>query len=104
MSAVPKLRTRKPTGVVPWPKILLEGEEKAGKSFTAAEFTGSKHTGQAYWLELGEDTADEYAAVHGADYRLIVHNGTYRDILGQVEAVHAEAKRSQLPGSPRWCW
>ncbi|MFF0742125.1 hypothetical protein ACFYVL_17180 [Streptomyces sp. NPDC004111] len=98
--AVPQLRTRQPSGVVPWPKILLEGEEKAGKSFTAAEFTGSEHTGQAYWLELGEDTADEYAAVPGADYLLIVHNGTYRDILGQVEAVHAEAKRAAAAGEP----
>ncbi|MFG2143692.1 AAA family ATPase [Streptomyces sp. NPDC048696] len=91
---VPKLRTRKPTGVIPWPVILLEGEEKAGKSHTAASFTGSELTGQAYWLELGEDTADEYAKVPGADYLLIEHNGTYRDILGQIEAVHAEAKRA----------
>lgn len=90
----PKLRTRKPTGVTPWPVILLEGEEKAGKSHKAAEFTGSEKTGQAYWLELGEDTADEYAAVPGADYLLIDHNGSYRDILGQIEAVHAEAKRA----------
>ncbi|WP_327303022.1 AAA family ATPase [Streptomyces sp. NBC_01298] len=91
---VPKLRTRKPTGVIPWPVILLEGEEKAGKSHTAATFTGSKKTGQAYWLELGEDTADEYVNVPGADYLLIDHNGSYRDILGQIEAVHAEAKRA----------
>ncbi|MFZ3493114.1 AAA family ATPase [Streptomyces sp. 5.8] len=91
---VPKLRTRKPTGVIPWPVILLEGEEKAGKSHKAAEFTGSEKTGQAYWLELGEDTADEYLNVPGADYLLIDHNGTYRDILGQLEAVHAEAKRA----------
>lgn len=95
MSAVtvPPLRTRKPTGIVPWPKILVEGEEKSGKSFTAAAFTGSELTGQAYWLELGEDTADEYVNVPGADYLLIDHNGSYRDILGQVEAVHTEATR-----------
>ncbi|MEU7583810.1 AAA family ATPase [Streptomyces sp. NPDC041068] len=90
----PKLRTRKPTGVIPWPTILIEGEEKSGKSHEAAAFTGCELTGQAYWLELGEDTADEYANVPGADYLLIDHNGTYRDILGQVEAVHAEAKRA----------
>ncbi|MFD3667204.1 AAA family ATPase [Streptomyces sp. NPDC058672] len=91
---LPKLRTRKPTGVIPWPIILIEGEEKSGKSHQAAAFTGSEQTGQAYWLELGEDTADEYANVPGADYLLIEHNGSYRDILGQVEAVHAEAKRA----------
>lgn len=96
----PRLRTRKPTGIVPWPKILIEGEEKAGKSWLAAQFTGSKPTGQAYWLELGEDTADEYASVPGADYLLIEHNGTYRDILGQIEAVHAEAKRAAAAKEP----
>lgn len=99
-STVPKLRTRKPTGAIPWPKILLEGEEKAGKSYLAAAFTGCDRTGQAYWLELGEDTADEYAAVPGADYLLIEHNGTYRDILAQIEAVHAEAKRAAAAGEP----
>ncbi|MCY0931147.1 AAA family ATPase [Streptomyces sp. H27-H1] len=93
-ATLPKVRTRKPTGVIPWPVILLEGEEKAGKSHRAAAFTGSDKTGQAYWLELGEDTADEYANVPGADYLVIDHNGTYRDILGQLEAVHAEAKRA----------
>ncbi|WP_369387265.1 AAA family ATPase [Streptomyces sp. CG1] len=96
----PRLRTRKPTGIVPWPKILIEGEEKAGKSWLAAQFTGSKPTGQAYWLELGEDTADEYASVPGANYLLIEHNGTYRDILGQIEAVHAEAKRAAAAKEP----
>ncbi|WP_432008812.1 AAA family ATPase [Streptomyces bacillaris] len=98
--AVPKLRTRKPTGVVPWPKVLIEGEEKAGKSYVAAEFTGCDQTGQAYWLELGEDTADEYAGVPGADYEIVEHNGSYRDILGQLEAVHAEAKRAAAAKEP----
>lgn len=97
---VQPLRTRKPTGIVPWPKILIEGHEKAGKSYVAAQFTGSEKTGQAYWLELGEDTADEYAQVPGADYLLIDHNGTYRDILGQIEAVHAEAKRAAAAEEP----
>jgi hypothetical protein len=69
-------------------------------SYLAARFTGSEKTGQAYWLELGEDTADEYASVPGADYLLIEHNGTYRDILGQIEAVHAEAKRAAAAKEP----
>ncbi|MFE1559009.1 hypothetical protein ACFW6V_28995 [Streptomyces sp. NPDC058734] len=100
LPAPPPLRTRKPTGVIPWPKILIEGEEKAGKSFTAAAFTGCERVGQAYWLELGEDTADEYIGVPGADYVIIEHNGTYRDILGQLEAVHAEARRAAANHEP----
>ncbi|MGD3109525.1 hypothetical protein [Streptomyces sp. YGL11-2] len=99
-ATAPRLRTRKPTGIVPWPKILIEGPEKSGKSWTAAAFTGSNKTGQAYWLELGEDTADEYVGVPGAEYLLIDHDGSYRDILGQVEAVHAEAKRAAATKEP----
>ncbi|WP_116211660.1 AAA family ATPase [Streptomyces olivoreticuli] len=99
-TTTPKLRTRKPTGIIPWPKILLEGEEKAGKSYVAAAFTGCEKTGQAYWLELGEDTADEYVNVPGANYVIIEHDGTYREILGQLEAVHAEAKRAAAAEEP----
>ncbi|MEV0370638.1 LAGLIDADG family homing endonuclease [Streptomyces sp. NPDC050636] len=69
-------------------------------SYVAAQFTGSQLTGQAFWLELGEDTADEYAQVPGADYLLVDHNGSYRDILDQIEAVHAEAKRAAAAKEP----
>ncbi|MEU9097085.1 hypothetical protein [Streptomyces sp. NPDC048361] len=31
-----KLKTRKPTGIVPWPLLLIEGEEGAGKTYSAA--------------------------------------------------------------------
>ncbi|MFI0912439.1 AAA family ATPase [Streptomyces abikoensis] len=99
-SAAPKLRTRKPTGIIPWPKILLEGEEKSGKTWKAAEFTGSTQTGRAFWMELGEDSADEYISVPGADYEIIDHNGAYRDLLTQIEAVHAEARRAAAAGEP----
>ena len=40
------LRTRKPTGAVPWPCVLLEGEEKAGKTWALAELSGSERVGQ----------------------------------------------------------
>ncbi|MBH0778775.1 DEAD/DEAH box helicase family protein [Nocardia bovistercoris] len=93
-----KLKTRKPTGAVPWPLILVEGGEKAGKSWAAAEFTADDRLGQSYWLDLGEGAADEYAAIEGADYLVIEHDGTYRSILEQVQAVHAEAKRSNDAG------
>lgn len=88
------LRTRRPSGAVPWPLVLIEGPEKSGKSFMAAEFTASDRIGQAYWLDLGEGAADEYAAIPGADYLVLVHDGTWPDILGQVQAVHAEAARA----------
>lgn len=91
------IRTRKPTGVPPWPLILIEGPEKSGKSWAAAEFTASEHIGQAYWIDLGEGAADEYAAIPGANYLVVDHDGTWQDILTQVEEVHAVAAQSEKP-------
>ena len=43
--AMAGLKTRKPTGRVPWPCILLEGEEKSGKSWALAQFSTSDRIG-----------------------------------------------------------
>jgi hypothetical protein len=94
------LKTRRPTGAVPWPLILLEGGEKAGKSWACAELSASEKVGQTYWLDLGEAAADEYGAIPGARYLVLDHNGTWGDILGQVADVRAEAKRAADAGEP----
>ncbi|MEV4557215.1 AAA family ATPase [Kitasatospora sp. NPDC049285] len=96
----PKLKTRRPTGIVPWPLVLIEGEEGAGKTWSAAEFSASEKIGQMYWIDLDEGSADEYAAIPDTRYLIIEHDGTYRDILEQIEAVHAEARRAALAGEP----
>ncbi|MFI6168870.1 hypothetical protein ACIBCN_18965 [Nocardia sp. NPDC051052] len=85
------IRSRKPTGAVPWPLILLEGEDKSGKSYAAAEFTADERLGAKYWLDVGEAAGDEYYAIDGADYELIEHDGSWHDILGQVRAVRNQA-------------
>jgi hypothetical protein len=94
------LRTRKPTGRVPWPLILIEGQEKAGKSWAAAELSASPRVGQTYWIDLGEGSADEYGAVPGARYLIVEHDGTFGQILAAVEAVKAEAARAAEAGEP----
>jgi hypothetical protein len=95
-----KLKTRKPTGIVPWPLILVEGDEGAGKTYSAAEFSASKRIGQMYWIDLAEGSADEYAAIPGAKYLIIDHDGSYRDILEQIRAVYLEARRAAAAGEP----
>jgi len=97
MSAI---KSRKPSGTVPWPFILVEGAEKAGKSWAAAALSASEKVGQTYWIDLGEGAADEYGAIPGARYEVIDHDGTYADILAQVEAVKAEAQRAAQAGEP----
>lgn len=77
------LKLRKPTGLVPYPFILIEGEQKAGKTYSGAELAASGRCGEVYWIDIGEADADRYGAM--ADYMIIEHDGTYRDILNEVK-------------------
>lgn len=81
-----QLRTRKPTGKIPYPLVLLEGPEKAGKSYEAAKASGDERIGRTFWFDLGEGAADEYAEL--GRYEVVEHNGTYDDLLGQLRAAH----------------
>lgn len=85
-----KLKTRKPTGLAPWPFILVEGPEKTGKSYAAALLTKDARIGDAYWLDCGEGAADQYAAVPGVQYDVLDHDGSYKEILEQVLALTSE--------------
>src|SRR4051794_311341 len=98
--AMAGLKTRKPTGRVPWPCVLLEGEEKAGKSWALAEFSSSERIGALYWIDLNEGAGDEYGAIPGANYQLIEHDGSYAQVLAAVQAVKAEARRATDAGEP----
>lgn len=95
-----QLKTRQPTGRVPWPLILIEGGEKAGKSWACAELSTSDKVGQTYWLDLGEGSADEYGAIPGARYLVLDHDGSWRSIVEQVTAVRDEAQRVAKLGEP----
>jgi hypothetical protein len=98
--AVSGLKTRKPSGRVPWPCILLEGEEKAGKSWALAQFSSSDRIGTLYWIDLNEGAGDEYGAIPGAKYELVDHDGSYAQVLAAVQAVKAEARRAADAGEP----
>ncbi|MGY1679277.1 hypothetical protein [Geodermatophilus sp. SYSU D01176] len=98
--AVSGLKTRKPTGRVPWPCILLEGEEKSGKSWSLAQFSSSDKIGALYWIDLNEGAGDEYGAIPGANYQIIEHDGSYASVLAAVQAVKALARRAADAGEP----
>jgi len=82
------LRTRKPSGQVAYPTILLEGPEKVGKSYAAYRLSTSPHVGRTFVFDLGEGTADEYAEL--GPYEIVEHNGTFSDLLEQMKAAAAE--------------
>lgn len=83
------LKTRRPTGAVSWPLILIEGEEKAGKTWSCAELTASDKVGRCYWIDMGEGAADEYGAIPGADYEIVEHDGSWSALYQNVAEIHA---------------
>lgn len=95
-----QLKTHKPSGQAPWPLILLTGETGSGRSWRSAQFTGSDKIGRAFWIDLGESCGEEYGEVPGADYEVVEHDGTWVDIIGQVEAVKEVAVEHAKVGKP----
>ena len=88
------LKTRPPTGAVPWPLVLVEGAEKSGKSWAAAVLSSSEKVGRTLWLDWSEGAADEYGAIPGARFEVIEHDGTWLSILGQVRAAQTVAQQA----------
>lgn len=91
------LVTRKPSGLPPWPILLIAGAEKAGKSYSAAQVSASKLIGRTLWIGVGEDDPDEYGALPGARFEIVSHDGTYRGILAALTACAAEPQADGKP-------
>jgi hypothetical protein len=94
------LKTRKPTGAVPWPLVLVEGEEKAGKTWSCAALTASPKVGRCFWIDLGEGAADEYGAIPGANYEVVEHDGSFAALLSNVAEIRDLAAKA-LQGGER---
>lgn len=92
------LKTREPTGAVPWPLILLEGGEKAGKTWQMLLLSASPRVGQMFLLDVGEGRSDEYANIPGVSFLFIEHDGSLDSIVRQVRAVHAYASIVAMGG------
>ncbi|MEW1677848.1 AAA family ATPase [Streptomyces noursei] len=89
----PGLRTRRPTGRVAWPMIVVAGAEKTGKSHLCAEFSKSDLIGRLIWIPIGESDADSFGILPGVDFEIAdAHDGTYRSILNTVRAAAAEPR------------
>jgi hypothetical protein len=88
------LKTRQPTGAVPWPLVLVEGGEKSGKSWAAAVLSSSEKVGRTLWIDWSEGAADEYGAIEGSRYEVIEHDGSWLSIMDQVKAARDEAQKA----------
>lgn len=94
---VAPLNTRKGTGIAPWPITLLAGGEKSGKSWACAVASASPMVGQTFWIGIGEDDPDEYTLIPGADFDIVIHDGSYRQILAAILAANTQPDVDGLP-------
>lgn len=91
---------REPTGKTPYPLVLLEGDEKSGKTWAACLLTKSPRVGRAWVLDLGEGSADDYINIPGTRYRMLVHDGTWAQIYERVLWVKDQAAQDRAAGLP----
>lgn len=94
------IQTRPPTGRVAPPLILLEGEEKSGKSWAAAELSASEKVGRTLWVDLGEAAADEYGAIPGTRYEVVIHDGTWQALMSTVTEARELARAALASAEP----
>jgi hypothetical protein len=66
-------------------------------SWACAEASGSDLIGRTLWIGIGEDDPDEYANVPGADFEIVEHDGSYRDILAAIDWAVAEPATNGKP-------
>jgi hypothetical protein len=94
------LRTRRPTGVVPWPLILVEGPEKSGKTWLSLQLSASDRIGRTVLVELGaEGVADQYKNIPGASYEIAEHNGTFEGLAEVIRDATDEARKELAAGN-----
>lgn len=94
------LQTRPPTGRVAPPLILLEGSEKSGKSWAAATLSASEQVGRTFWVDLGEGAADEYGAIPGVRYEVVIHDGSWNALYDNVCEIRDLAHQAVDAGEP----
>lgn len=82
------LNTRKPTGEVAFPFLIVEGESKSGRTYAALRLSADERVGSTFVFELAENRADEYASL--GDFLIVEHDGTLSGLKSQLQAAMAE--------------
>lgn len=92
---VAELRTRPPTGHVPYPTVLVEGLPKEGKSVIARKLSASPRVGRTFVFDVGEVASDEYAAL--GRFELVEWGTTWQGFQQQLEAALAVPQDAGKP-------
>ncbi|MBG0818708.1 hypothetical protein [Planomonospora sp. ID82291] len=82
--------------------FFVEGGMEDGGAIihACARLTASPRTGRAFWLDVGEGRQDEAAVIEGADYEVVVHDGSVRSIMAALEGVQQVAEQANADGEP----
>ncbi len=94
------LKTRKPTGIVPWPLILIEGGEKVGKGWAAAVLSASPKVGKTAVIDLNEGAWDEYGKIPGARFEIAEHDGSWAALMDMAREAKGDAAAAREAGDP----
>jgi hypothetical protein len=99
---IPGVKTHAPSGAAPWPLVLLEGDEGAGKSFALAQFSRSERIGEMFWIPLGEGgVAEQYGAIPGARYEVVdLDSGDYLEVIAVVRTRSSRPATSGTQPTP----
>jgi hypothetical protein len=87
------LRPYWPSGEVEAPLVLVEGGEKAGKTWEIVKATTDKRIIHTWWIEWGEKPcANQYGAIAGANFQIVPHDGTFWAVLSLLEQISERAR------------
>lgn len=92
--------TRRPTKTTWWPRALVTGGPGTCAARVAAEITADPRLAASYWLEVGQDANADAYAEPGADFDVIVHDGTWADMYERLSAAWDEARAAAEAGYP----
>lgn len=81
------LETRKPTAKPSWPLTLVTGVAGSGKSWLGAEASASPLISRTLWIGYGELDPDDYGSIDGADFDIVAHDGTTRDVVAKINEI-----------------
>lgn len=70
--------------------LLIAGPPKSGKTWTAVTASADDRVGRTLLFTIREDQPDEYAAIPGADFEIVVFDPTYRGLLTALREATAE--------------
>lgn len=100
---IPGLDTYEPDGAMPWPLVLVEGEEHSGKTYDLVAFAKQcDRIGEVYWIPLDEGGhARMYGGrIPGKPFEIVkLTTGAHAELLDKIVRIKAHAAEQAKAGA-----